>query len=193
MTHAAIAVVPPGGVTGALRGGRGIAVVARCRRGAARWGCGVGGAVGAARVGADRAVRGRRGKGPVGARRMMPVRASSGAGDRNGSGRGAPDDAGLLAGRRSEGGSGGRVTGSAGVGADADTALREPRQRDRCGRCRSSRTSKWQCGPVELPRLPMVAIWSPAITRWPTLTSQVLTWPYSVTVPSACRSLTQAP
>ena len=58
MTQAAIAVVPPGGVTGALRGGRGIAVVAGSSGGAA--GKGPGGAAGRGPCGAA-------GKGPVGA------------------------------------------------------------------------------------------------------------------------------
>src|SRR6478752_7530682 len=53
ITHAAIAVAPPGGVTGALRGARGIAVVAGSA-GSARGSAGAGRPVGAA------------GKGPVG-------------------------------------------------------------------------------------------------------------------------------
>ncbi len=38
-------------------------------------------------------------------------------------------------------------------------------------------TSKCRCGPVETPRLPTVAIFCPALTRWPTVTRLVLLCP----------------
>ncbi len=56
-----------------------------------------------------------------------------------------------------------------------------------------SHTSKCRCGPVELPRLPMVAISSPAATRWPCCTRISLTCPYTVMVPSSCCTRTHRP
>ena len=50
-----------------------------------------------------------------------------------------------------------------------------------------------RCGPVEWPRLPTSAISSPAVTCSPIVTSERLTCPYVVTVPSSWRTRTHSP
>src|SRR5699024_8325858 len=53
--------------------------------------------------------------------------------------------------------------------------------------------SKCRCGPVDWPRLPIVAICCPAFTCCPELTSASLMWPYTETLPSSCWIRTHLP
>ena len=57
----------------------------------------------------------------------------------------------------------------------------------------AGRTSKWRCGPVELPVDPTTPICSPAATNTPSPTVIADGWAYQVFVPSRVRDLDAVP